>query len=294
MAVSAPAAYDAAQTLEELLKELGLRASFRLASTFLLLPETYSVAQEVKQFIKTLGIKKAFNFASVLLLYSGPRRTIIDFLQIDASAKNHNRAKNLAQPTLYTLIDHTKIGKELDGYKGKGLYGFLEILLSGKTSNIQEQADFVMGFVSVAMILAASGPVETLVCGADPSKVFLTYELPALMANTRITSINGVPADVFRKIYYSGKPDAVYRTFQKICHSEVALIQQRMEAAKGDKREAAQNDRTAQIKFLVAEHRETRFEKKRAKKRVQLLTVLRGVIAGKTSPVAPMPRFAPA
>jgi len=78
-----------------------------------------------------------------------------------------------------------------------------------------------MGLVSAAFIFTCEGNVDTLVSGASPTKVFYLFELPALMANDKITSINNVPKTEFLKIYNSDKQDAAYQTHRKICETEI-------------------------------------------------------------------------
>src|SRR6185312_686204 len=99
-------------------------------------------------------------------------------------------------------------------------------------------ANAVMAYASEVFMGVAKGDVETLVCGAALNGIFYTFELPALLKNPKVTSINGVDADRLRKIYFSGKPDAAYQTFRKVCQGELALARKRMEAAKTKKAKA--------------------------------------------------------
>jgi len=62
-----------------------------------------------------------------------------------------------------------------------------------------------MRYLSRAYTRAAFGHVATAVCGARDDRVFLTTELPELMSNTKIETINGIAHEIFKKLYESSK-----------------------------------------------------------------------------------------
>lgn len=224
-------------------------------------PTDADIIPIVQLWINEKGIEEAFKIVGKLLLYSGPRSSIANaFIRFD---KNHPRA-SWADEKRYAIIDKTYIGKKLDSFHaGQNLYTYLsDIYGNEKDQNgrllYEQYATAVMSFASVALVSVAKGDVETLVSGADERGVFYTRELPALMANKNVRSINGVDAEKLRTIYLSGKEDATYQTFHKICQSEAALARSRRKDAKTDEERTQLQDEYETIRaFFIAERRET-------------------------------------
>jgi hypothetical protein len=99
------------------------------------------------------------------------------------------------------------------------------------------------------------------------------------MVNTKIRNINGRPADELRAIYYSGEPDAVYKTFQTVCEDEQALTLQRMKSPNKPKRRLARRDYEAQTKFFAQEQEDRKLDLKRG----DFIGAMRGILTLKTS-----------
>ena len=74
-----------------------------------------------------------------------------------------------------------------------------------------------MAFASREFIRAVSGDVETAVCGADEKGIFFTVELPELVDNKAINSVNGLPTDMVREVYALSP----YEAFRLICVAEL-------------------------------------------------------------------------
>lgn len=297
MAVPVYTAHNAADTMDQLLKGLGLPVRFKLASKLLLTPEALCAVQDAKEKILELGIQELFGLAGIQILFSGPKKETYDkYCKLDPTLPEREarkkillahteRAKRYGQSHKHILLDRTKIGEWTEKYNGSGLYDFIQAPFNGRTDESQLQTDFYMGFISIAMILARKGKVETFVCGADQARVFMAYEIHALMYNEDITHINGVPAERFRKIYYSGDKDAVYKTYRKIAAAEARLSRKRMKTDKNRKRMLAKKDYRAQRKFYWEERKETILEAKRG----AFIGALRGVLAGKSDGPAAAP-----
>lgn len=210
------------------------------------LPTAADAIIEVQSWINDLGVRKAFKIVGMVLLYSGPRQTIV--AAFPAYNRNYRRAaeKSGAKLRRHTIIDQTEVGQRLGRYDGKNnLYGyFLNIYGADQDADgrfvYEKHAYAVMAYASEKLVQIAKGDVETLVCGADLKiGIFFTVELPALLKNPKVISINGVSADRLRKIYFSGRPDAAYQTFRKVCQGELALARKRVAAAKTKKAKAA-------------------------------------------------------
>lgn len=217
------------------------------------LPVACDIIPIVQEWIDEVGIEQAFKIVGTILLYSGPRDEVYN----KCLGTNGNHAQVLEilkREKNYTLLDKTETGLKFDEYGGKGinLFEHLKTLyaekykdLYGESFDIKllkqakamgaHQANLVMTHFSEMFINIAHGDVETCVCGADPNKVFCTTEMPALMNNRRITEINGVDIEIFRKVYFSGEPNAKRETFLMICEAELSLIHERAMNATGEK-----------------------------------------------------------
>src|SRR5690606_22937459 len=51
------------------------------------------------------------------------------------------------------------------------------------------------------LALAAEGDVRTLTPSALDGKVFASVELPALLDNPKVSHVNGIPVEAYRRIY---------------------------------------------------------------------------------------------
>ncbi len=248
MAIPKRTAVLAATEIGLWLKDLSLCDHFELASSEWLLPEARAIGTYLKILMKRKGVCHLFAPASRILCYSGPRKYVDRACRKVTVDPNHDRAIYLADHGLYTLLERTSMGQHLDNYVKREpdplkrtLYGFLKSIYVTEKIDVnireeqkkraQKQGDLLMGFVSAAYIFTSRDHVETVVAGASFEKVFYLFELPALMLNPEIKTINAVSADRFRKIYFSGHPNAAYETYKMICESEVALFKKRAKAA---------------------------------------------------------------
>lgn len=242
------------------------------------LPVASDILPHVEDWIKEVGgIEQAFKIVGTILLYSGPLQEIYD-AYVDIADRNHTKAYDLLELSdkKYTLLDETEIGHRLGDYDGKGasIYDHLKAVYAAKYEEINgkelseeqikkvheiasAQANLVMTQVSEKFAVAAQGDVETCVCGADLEKVFYQTELPALMNNKRLTAINGVDIEAYRKIYFSGAEDAKYATFTLICQNELTMMHERALSAANDDASIIMDDYTTRKLFFEMEQKIT-------------------------------------
>ena len=141
---------------------------------------------------------------------------------------NHNRVLAYAKKNGAVPIDRTPAGRKLDGIYKKARRHFGSEL-RGSTA-----ADNVMNKASARYAQNARGHVKTFVCGARPNRTFRQVELPIIVKNSKIKSINGIPRRAFEKAYAKNAD----RAFRGICLAE--LRQDRREARRtGDKKQLA-------------------------------------------------------
>ena len=141
-------------------------------------------------------------------LYSGPHHdVIIRFFNEKYGKgnwqKNHLRAFRQAALEATTLIDYTEIGRFTDNL------------------GIDDQGN-ILNHASKRFAEAIEGDVFTTICGSARDKIFFEVELPALVANKKVTSINGLPMDMVR-MFYELDP---YEAFRLICIAELREIRE--------------------------------------------------------------------
>ena len=115
-----------------------------------------------------------------------------------------------ADPQLYLITD-TEAGRVLDLMKTvDGFQGLSE----AQVKEIWEAA-------SQRFAENAQGDVQTNVIDARQGWVFRHVELPALLVNEAVTSINGIPIDQLR-VLNDGKTMDLDSIYEHICHAELA------------------------------------------------------------------------
>lgn len=207
-------------------------------------PTAATVISELKKLIATHGVQ-AFETNGRVLLYSGPERWI---RRLIAAAKNHERTLTQAWdkgfPPL-TFIDQTPAGKKLNKYDGgQSVYAYFEGIYGELSDEAPYHADKVMRFASREFAKACYGHVETAVCGAGLNRVFFEVELPELMRNDRVKTINDVPLQKIKDIYFT---QGAYVAYREICKAELDMLQKRENTACGDE---IKQDRKERIKFF--------------------------------------------
>ncbi len=81
---------NTADFFESWFAELGLCHHFRIAAEMTMVPESYRAAIHYKKMIKKMGVKRAFRLASESLLYSGPRPTVNTTINMHNSSRPYS------------------------------------------------------------------------------------------------------------------------------------------------------------------------------------------------------------
>ncbi len=204
-------------------------------------PASGDVIDVIKELMALHGTK-AFETNGHVQLYSGPEQFIKRALTI---INNRGRAFKQAEYNNAKLIDQTPVGKHLDPYKnGKDIYAYFVDIYGARTPKSFYHADKVMRFTSHAFTKACYGHVETAVCGAGLNRIFFEVELPELVRNNRIETINDIPMQRIRDIYYT---QGAYIASREICKAELLLLQNRTATKKG---KDFTSDRKDRLKFF--------------------------------------------
>lgn len=190
------------------------------------LPTSADVIAVVKELMLLHGAE-AFETNGRVQLYSGPERFIKAALGV---INNRARALKQAEANDAKVIDHTIVGKRLDPYEnGKDVYAYF-IDIYGYGPEAEYHADKVMRFASREFAKACHGHVETAVCGSGLDRVFFEVELPELIRNARIKTINDIPMQRIRDIFNT---QGAYVAAREICKAELSLLQTKMNAKNG-------------------------------------------------------------
>jgi hypothetical protein len=219
------------------------------------LPIAEDIIALVEVLIAKLG-PDAFNIDGRVQLYSGPRAVIAAALHF--LARNQDRAFDQAARNSAALIDTSEIGKHLGQYDGVGIYEYFEqqyrATYGVDSPEAFAEADKVMRFASRSFIQAAFGHVATAVCGADTNRIFFADELPELVKNKEIETVNSLPAQMVRD-FYAIDP---YEAFRLICLSELLEARRYMKSATTPaERDKAKQDYKERLQFFMLERKET-------------------------------------
>lgn len=180
------------------------------------------IIDQVKVVMASLA-PDAFRHNGRVQLYSGPKKIISAALLLLKNDLNHARAFKQAARKTAQIIDKTAPCIFVNEYdvdpSGKeiNIYDYYNEHYSKDPARAAAAANEVMAFVSEEFIKAAYGEVETAVCGADTNNIFYRVELPALVANKKVTSINGLPMDMVRDIFVLDP----YEAFRVVCIAEL-------------------------------------------------------------------------
>ncbi|MDD3182246.1 MAG: hypothetical protein PHD48_05525 [Alphaproteobacteria bacterium] len=213
--------------------------------TKLRLPTAGNVISEIKSWIAQNGIP-VFETNGRVQLYSGPERWIAAVLNIE----NNNYERAFAQSwdlktTKSDMIDETPAGRCLNNYNNaQNIYEYFLSIYADDPAKAIHHADKVMRFASREFAKACYGHVETAVCGAGLNRVFFEVELPELMRNDRVETINDVPMQRIKDIYFT---QGAYVAYREICKAELDMLQKREDTACGVE---IKQDRKERIKFF--------------------------------------------
>lgn len=203
-------------------------------------PTADQVKKIFQEMIDVLGFD-AFMHRGWAQFYSGPDDEILKEIfgrnpkRLEAIKNKKSNNPRSARQVEYlkrkglpiVRLDDTKIGKMVEAMK---IYPFF---ISKYFPDVQagiDEADEVMRFLSREYTRAAFGHVATAVCGARGDRVFMRTELPELIDNNKIETINGVGHSKIKALYNStpAKPEVGhYKAFRAICLSELALAKKR-------------------------------------------------------------------
>lgn len=220
------------------------------------LPTADDVLAVVKTLIVELGTD-AFHTEGRVLLYSGPGDGVAATLTV--TRRNRARARIQARRSHFAMIDHTRVGQYLGkiNYSGN-VYKYFAKKYARRYGDDSEEAfaeaDKVMRVASREFMKASFGHVATAVCGAATDRIFYEVELPAMVENKAIETINGLPAELVRDFCRLD----LYEAFRLICLAELLEARRYAKVAKPSRlKQQAKRDYRERLGFFVRERRTT-------------------------------------
>lgn len=203
-----------------------------------------AVIRLVAREITRLG-KRAFDHNGRIVLYTGPYKDYII-----GRTTNKEYAQGCVTQLRAKWFDKSRIGKFL--FEGYTLYDHFYKVFDGdpdQEEKASEAIDRVTKYASRRFIKAAFGEVATAVCGANKKRVFYDAELPVLVKNDKITTINGLPRELVKAFYDVNRDEA----YQLICWAE--LLEAKRKADRTGKKKDRQ-EYQARLHFFTEERKD--------------------------------------
>lgn len=184
----------------------------------------------------------AFDYNGRTVLYTGP-----DGKYWKAGDKNKEIAERFVSEWCARWLEGSKIGKYV--FEGFSIYELFERELGAGTDEARAAIGKVSKYASRRFIKAAFGEVATAVCGANKKRVFYDAELPVLVKNDKITTINGLPRELVKAFYDINRDEA----YQLICWAE--LLEAKRKADRTGKKKDRQ-EYQARLHFFTEERKD--------------------------------------
>lgn len=202
----------------------------------------------------------AFGVLDVALLHSGPDKNILreifgkrkaSFSRNAKKYSNFGRSSRQAKRLKAMRLEDARVGGALDAL---AIYTFFQDAYFPDCKLGEAEADKVWKYLSRKFAASLSGKVVTNVCGADPSRVFFSDELPELVQNNKIVTINNVPWKKIKDAYFSHPITGPQEAYKIICRSEIRLAWDR--AKKETTSEAVEDFYYCRAYYRVARRKE--------------------------------------
>ena len=199
----------------------------KVASAPLSSDELSSLVGELRARISQLSASVAnADPSAVTVLYSGSMSngTHTGAVAAALAEANPGRVLTINQTEVYALLDaenvafHTAL-RDAIGVPGPAREEIYKALIDG--SNGGRTPDSLWDDASRRFAENATGKVRVVAPNADASRVFSRTELPVLLLNSRITSIEGIPIDELKSLAGQGG-DAVFQRIKSATLTNIA------------------------------------------------------------------------
>ena len=156
----------------------------------------------------------------VLVLYSGPVelfRKMVEALLGRPVSSNKPRGRNQAKRFITNILDDTPIGKWL---LAEDFVGYFSKVCNDDLDLIDKAIFKVWATVSEELVRHAKGKAFTSVCGADPNRVLRQHEIPQMLDETGLESVNNLSIALVSDFSILG----IDEVFRQICKFELLSL----------------------------------------------------------------------
>lgn len=162
----------------------------------------------IKEQIALEGANRLFELNGSLVLYSGPLKEFKEAIEKVLGRpvrRNGERGKEQAAQLSTNILDDTPIGKWLSTFNFVAQF---DKAYNGDPDLIRAAIFQVWATVSEELVKAAFGKAVTAVCGADPDRVFYKHELPQIVKETNLDTVNSLPVKLVQEFGSLGIEEA--------------------------------------------------------------------------------------
>ena len=188
------------------------------------------VKETITDAISASSVADILKHNEFVILYSGPSKGV--YKKITCSVTNNDiRSSDMAFEYGASRINDTTAGITLNGIK---LDPHFRPILEKIYSDPDELRDAVndayatvWGGISELFADLDFKTAATAVCGAGQDRVFVKDELPVLVRNPHVRTINEIDMDAVRRMYNEVSPDEAFRL---VCLSELSITLRKAQA----------------------------------------------------------------
>ena len=180
--------------------------------------------------ISATSVADVLKHNEFVILYSGPSKNV--YKKIICSVKDNNtRSSDMAFEYGASRINDTTAGITLNGVKFKPHFRDILAKMHSDPDDLDDAVNAayaeVWGGISELFADLDFKTAATAVCGAGQDRVFVKDELPVLVRNPNIQTINEIDMDAVRRMYNEVSPDEAFRL---VCLSELSMTLRKAQA----------------------------------------------------------------
>lgn len=162
----------------------------------------------IREQVSQKGAAHFFGSNGYLVLYSGPLqefRTEIEKILGRSVRDNKDRGREQAAQYGIKVLDDMPIGIWLDDLN---LKNYFNNIFGNEGDLVKAAVTKVWATVSEELVKGAYGKAVTAICGADQKRVFTKYELPQLVKETKLETVNSLPVQLVKEFSGLGIAEA--------------------------------------------------------------------------------------
>ncbi len=241
-----------------------------------------------------------FGRTPYLVLYSGPVASFKKAMEaLLGRPVDSNKPRGRGQAKRFTtdILDDTPIGKWL---LAQDFVGYFAKVCNGDDKLIEAAEFAVWATVSEELVRHAKGKAFTAVCGAAPDRVFFKHELPQMLEETGLESVNNLPLELVRDFSVLGVKKAFfqirkfellslhYQTRQEADPDKARALREKWNEQRGFFKESLKNHNAAALQLVPDEAKILRLRRRTIRSGYDFAAIKEAIIAdnGPSSPLS--------